>query len=457
MKTFPRFGFAITLLSLTTLWSCASGVKKVDFEPGTDPQAKLTEAQGRLKADQDKQYDLLSPSQFKKASESLTQARQLSEKGKPAADVLNELGNAVAHLQQGEANAQAHQSDLGTVLKARQDAVAAKANVLMPEKFADVDSDLKSMGSDIESNSFKPTSKEVSKLEGRYADVELMSVKKDNLGKAQAMIEKAQNDDASSNSPRTLAEARVKFDSAVRSIEANRRNPDGYRQSVADANVAADKLNQVNHTVIASKSSEAAAIQIYDQKQQLATTTARLNQTEQEAASAAAQAAAQAAATSDKLNAANAQNEKYADKAALNAKIEAIKGEFTPQEAEVVRDGNKIIVRLKSMQFTTAQSEIKPASLATLQKVKEMIEAVPLQKVVVEGHTDSVGGEALNMKLSQKRADAIKTYLVAEKTVTDDKVFAEGFGYERPLASNKTAAGRATNRRVDVVIETTMQ
>jgi outer membrane protein OmpA-like peptidoglycan-associated protein len=84
-----------------------------------------------------------------------------------------------------------------------------------------------------------------------------------------------------------------------------------------------------------------------------------------------------------------------------------------------------------------------------------MIAAVPVTKVIVEGHTDSIGGEEKNMALSQKRAETIRKYFIAEKTLPEDKVEAKGFGYQRPLTTNKTKEGRATNRRVDVVIETT--
>ena len=71
---------------------------------------------------------------------------------------------------------------------------------------------------------------------------------------------------------------------------------------------------------------------------------------------------------------------------------------------------------------------------------------------MVEGHTDTTGSVELNMRLSQARADAVREYLIANQTLTPDRISAVGYGADRPLASNATAAGRAINRRIDILI-----
>ena len=75
---------------------------------------------------------------------------------------------------------------------------------------------------------------------------------------------------------------------------------------------------------------------------------------------------------------------------------------------------------------------------------------------MIEGHTDSVGGKAINDKLSQNRANAVKEYLQTNGggiSAESSKIEAVGYGYQKPLATNKTADGRAQNRRVDIVIK----
>jgi len=71
---------------------------------------------------------------------------------------------------------------------------------------------------------------------------------------------------------------------------------------------------------------------------------------------------------------------------------------------------------------------------------------------VIEGHTDSTGSDEVNDHLSQQRAESVRDYLVANKTLQAEKIVSIGYGSKRPLASNETEEGRAINRRIDVVI-----
>jgi outer membrane protein OmpA-like peptidoglycan-associated protein len=455
-------------LAFLGISACATA-PSVDLPPGTDPQAKLTETAARLSGDQAKQYDLLSPGHFSDAQKSLMEARKQSEKGDPSAEILADIGRSMAQLQMVEDNGKKGSQTLATILSARSYAQLANAEQAVPTEFKSADNKLRSFGEDIEGGSFNPEASKLAQLESRYSDLELLSIKHNALGEAKSLIEKSENDGALDKAPVTYNNAKVLYASAARTIEANRRNPSAYKPAVDQALVSANKLNQVLSTMDNSKTSETAAVQIYDQQQQLKanqTSIAEANTQTQEAntrtqeANARTQVANTDASTKEaqakqQIQSLEGQNQQYADKEALNQKIASIKAEFSPSEAEVVRDGNKIIVRLKSMKFSTSQFELTTSSLDTLQKVKEMIAAVPVTKVIVEGHTDSIGGEEKNMALSQKRAETIKKYLVSEKALPEDKVEAKGFGYERPLTTNKTKEGRATNRRVDVVIETT--
>jgi len=72
-------------------------------------------------------------------------------------------------------------------------------------------------------------------------------------------------------------------------------------------------------------------------------------------------------------------------------------------------------------------------------------------RVSIEGHTDNVGGESANMRLSQKRAEAVRDYLVSQG-IASDRMTDKGFGKADPVASNETADGRAQNRRVELKV-----
>lgn len=260
-----------------------------------------------------------------------------------------------------------------------------------------------------------------------------------NLGQSKAKIEQAENDGARRLTPQSYAAAKADYQTATRAIQVHVNEPAAYQGAVAQSMQSSEALAQVLSIVNSMKVPEPAAMQVYQERQSSQTAQDKLRSDQMQ--------------NQAQLDALKNTNQKYASQEALNQKIASIRQQFSPDEADVFRDSGKLIVRLKSMQFNTARSEVKPSSYATLQKVKELIEALPADNVIVEGNTDSTGSAATNQKLSEQRADAVKQYLLSENAVSSSQIQAIGNGFEKPLASNKTAEGRAQNRRVDVVIE----
>ncbi|MDO8955736.1 MAG: OmpA family protein [Deltaproteobacteria bacterium] len=106
----------------------------------------------------------------------------------------------------------------------------------------------------------------------------------------------------------------------------------------------------------------------------------------------------------------------------------------------------KAIAELKS------EEEKLAATQEELQKAKDEIEQ--LKKVIVRGHTDSVGKEEVNQALSEKRAQKVREYLVAYQDIQPTRVTTQGVGPSQPVATNTTEAGRALDRRVEIAIQT---
>ena len=101
--------------------------------------------------------------------------------------------------------------------------------------------------------------------------------------------------------------------------------------------------------------------------------------------------------------------------------------------------------------FDFDRSVLKPAGKSKLEDLVSKLKGTDIEVVVATGHTDWTGTEAYNLKLSMRRANAVKAFLVS-KGVPADRIFTEGKGESKPVASNRTAEGRAKNRRVEVEV-----
>ncbi len=101
--------------------------------------------------------------------------------------------------------------------------------------------------------------------------------------------------------------------------------------------------------------------------------------------------------------------------------------------------------------FDFDKSVLKPEGKAKLDDLVDKVKGINLEVIIAVGHTDSVGSDAYNQKLSVARSEAVKAYLVS-KGIEKNRVYTEGKGEKQPVADNKTAEGRAKNRRVEIEV-----
>jgi outer membrane protein OmpA-like peptidoglycan-associated protein len=164
----------------------------------------------------------------------------------------------------------------------------------------------------------------------------------------------------------------------------------------------------------------------------------------------AARARAEAEAADARAKAAEAQHAAQASEADAAATREKLKNQLNSVLA-TSESARGLIVNMSDVLFDTAKFTLKPGTQVSLAKVATILQLYPGLKVQVEGYTDSVGSDDYNQKLSENRANAVHDFLVTNG-VPATNVSAAGYGKADPVADNSTAAGRAQNRRVNLVV-----
>jgi outer membrane protein OmpA-like peptidoglycan-associated protein len=221
--------------------------------------------------------------------------------------------------------------------------------------------------------------------------------------------------------------------------EADRQAADQAKAAADQARMQADQARQQADQ--ARMQAEQAAANAVQQKAAADSAKAEA-QAQQQAAMAEAERAKQAAALSDQQRQ-QAETEKVQLRERLRNQLSLI--------LETRETQRGLIVNINDVLFDFNQFTLKPGAREKLAKVSGILLAYPGLKIQLEGHTDGVGSDDYNMKLSQQRADSVRTYLVSQG-VGADSVTSTGLGKADPVATNDTAAGRQQNRRVDMVV-----
>ena len=126
-------------------------------------------------------------------------------------------------------------------------------------------------------------------------------------------------------------------------------------------------------------------------------------------------------------------------------------GQALSQVADTRSSARGIILNLPDILFSVGEAELKPETGMVLAKLSGILLMMQDLNLRIEGHTDSTGAPSFNMRLSERRADAVFDFL-ARQGIGSDRMKTAGYGMERPIADNSTAAGRSQNRRVEIII-----
>ncbi len=433
--TFKKNVFLLVLLC-SIIASCSRGPVVQDFAASASPTVEVDRLESDMHKAHKKQVNVLAPTNYEATENALADAKECLANNNSAKAVLHQVAIGRAYLKRANEFAERSRMNLKGVINARSQAIEARSPQIDSKEFKQVERKLQSVTADIEENDLSSAISERGSLQNDYLRVELSSIKHAILDQANANIAKAEKEGAGQYAQRTLALANQSVSDLDAYITANRHNKTeiAKRQIITERNT--EHLLKITGESKAGKniSSEDMALKIEIEEKKTMDSRVRARRGE---------------ARNVKLVAINnnLEMEKEAD-----LRFEKARNEFSSSEADVYKQGNKLTIRLKGLEFAQGDSELKSSNFALLAKVQNVIKALGNSSVVVQGHTDSTGGKMINRKLSSRRAQAVRKYLLSN---TDDQaleVKAIGYDYQRPLATNKTAKGRAKNRRVDVVI-----
>ena len=378
-------------------------------------------------------------------------------------------------------------------MKSRQDAANARAPELAAEIWQDAQEKFAAAISLLERGDLKGSKRRDIEAIGLYRDAELVAIKAQYLSETRRLLAEADRARVGRYAPITLGKAKQLLADADRELNENRYDTDLPRSLAKQANYEAKHAIYLSEIVRKVRDRDLSAEVLVlnweapmrdiagaadispdmeDGPDRLAASLVSfienlrnenqsLQQEKSENEIRLAEMEEELSALDERLGGATAERaaliQRLEAQARVKQQFEQVEKMFTSDEARVFRAGNNIILRLVGLTFDSGASDIKPESFDLLAKVEKAIDVFPRSELIIEGHTDSHGGDDFNQALSQERAESVQQYMINAMRLPTYRLIATGYGETRPIASNETVAGRTRNRRIDIVIRPNLE
>jgi len=442
----------------------------------------------------ERKADLLAPASFKKAMSYYNRASEDFKKGGKLEEMREKVGNASVYFAKALDIAKIGEVAFSATMAARTDALSADAPSQQPELWKKAEEKFNRAAKDMEDGDMGSGNKIGTEATNLYRTAELEAIKSNYLTPARVLLEKAKKKNVEETAPRTLTRARQLATQTEEMLKQNRYDTDEARELAQEAKYEAAHAIALDGTIKQmqkdDKNFETTLLGIEEQIGRVSSSLglkARFDAGYEQPAAEAIEAvkererksdadATMMAAAATDIHDKEVENENLRQQIASMEKrvgsltdtekdlqqrlathrsqegtIREVEGMFTSDEGFVLREGSKIIIRLYGLSFPSGRNTIEPQYYNLLTKVQQAIKKFARSEITIEGHTDAIGSDDVNQKLSESRALAVAEYLMANMGV-EIPINSEGFGESRPLATNETPDGRAKNRRTDVVI-----
>jgi OOP family OmpA-OmpF porin len=480
----------LALFLVACLFTAVGAVKAQD-----NLRAQLfNDADRALNQAKEKKADMYGPISFEKAMEYYSKADEEYKSGKNLEDIREKLQNAVSYFAKAVEACKLGEVTFSSTMAARNDASSAGAPKFTAETWEKSENLFKKAARTLEDGDVNGAKEQSLEAEKTYRLAELEAIKANYLNPARALLKKSDETRVREDAPRTLEKAQKLTTQAENLLTQNRYDTDEARQLAQEARYEAAHALYLAQAIrqmrAQDKKMEDALLDLEAQIQKITSSLGVVSRFDagydtpvSEAVNAIKSKDTGLARSADSLRRSTealraseleidnltqqigsmknrvgtlTENEMELQRK-LNLKheqdqtIRQVYGMFAPEEGNVLRDGDNIILRLYGLTFPVGKSTIEQQYYNLLTKVQDAIRKFPHCKVTVEGHTDSQGPDDINQKLSEGRAKAVAEYLMANMNV-EIPIAPYGFGETRPVASNDTPEGRAKNRRIDIVI-----
>lgn len=462
MKTIKLiFSYGIALILL----GCASS--NTDLGSSIDPKPSVDEAVALMQQAEKQQADLLSFREYYKAEDNLKKSQQGLSGSYEAEYIVEKAEIAKSNFQKALQLSQARAPNASRILLARRSSLDAglRNSATLVAALADVDDDLRD-----ETDNFVRTlePKKFSQFQKRYLALEIKAVQFRELESVNNSIAKSSSSDADDLAPDSLEKAQLDVSEAENLIAQSPRDPSVYKGSVKEAMASSVLLSDVMDVILNARGTpENVALKIVQQNRELARLSKDVGKLEKnlqasesnlmETEGALENQNKELKSTKSNLmesESALLKQNQMLEESSIQVRFQKAMDEarmqFSEDEAEVYQQGSKLIFRLKRINFASGSATIPQYSKPLLAKINNIIKSLGAETVDVLGHTDSMGPDDLNSKLSNDRALAVANYMSSLKG--GYKLRYKGHGESRPIASNETTEGRAINRRVDLEV-----
>jgi OOP family OmpA-OmpF porin len=436
---------------------------------------------------------LLAPRTYERGMKEYSDAELALQRGRNIETVRSNAADATRYLNDAADKARLARTALAQVMKSRQDAANARAPDLSQDLWAQAQRKFAEAIRLMERGDLKNAKRRDIEATTLYREAELVAIKAQYLSETRRLLADAERARVGRYAPITLGNAKQLLADAERELSENRYDTDLPRSLARRANYEAkhaiylsevvrkvrdkdltaeqlvlqweDPLRQISGVADVQPDMEAgpnsltAKLVAYFENQ--ANELQALQQEKAESEVRIADMEEELRALDERLGGATAERAALVQRLEAQARVkqqfEQVEKLFGSEEARVFRQGNTVILRLVGLSFDSGASQIKPANFDLLGKVEKAIDIFPRSELIIEGHTDSHGGDDLNQKLSQERAESVQQYMINAMRIPTYRLIATGYGETRPVASNETAAGRARNRRIDIVIKPNLE